>query len=470
MAPPRMGIIRPHAGKLEVLLRLVDCGLVAATLYVACWGAGVRELPQYHLLATTSLVFFLVFSEAGGLYRTGRGISLREELLKFGQIWTGVLITLVLASFVMKTTSSYSRGVIICWFLLVLAASSVLRFGLRLALREARRRGYNLRRATIVGCGEMGRRVGATISESPEMGLWLVGYFDDRDPQRLDLPPDGSIRVKGKLDDLVDMAQEGRIDIVYITWALKAETRIKELIHRLSATTVSVYIVPDFLVYDLLHARWSSLAGLPAVSVVETPFAGVDGLLKRVEDLVLGPLLLAIVLIPMAVVALLVKVIDGGPVLFKQRRYGLDGKEIEIWKFRTMIAPGDGTPFTQATRGDARITRLGTVLRRTSLDELPQFFNVVQGRLSIVGPRPHPVALNEQYRRLIYRYMIRHKVKPGITGLAQISGLRGETDTLQKMEQRVEHDLEYIRNWSLLLDLKIIAMTTVRGFTGTNAY
>jgi len=422
------------------------------------------------VLATLSLVLFLFFAEASGLYRLERGITLLEELVRFGEAWVGVLLVLVVMLFATGTSGSYSRQVILFWFLQVFAVAVVDRTGLRLALREARRRGYNLRKAAIVGYTEMGQRVGTTIAENPETGLYLLGIFDDRAPDRLNVTPDSAFPFKGRAADVVTLAQNGMIDVVYITLSLKAEDRIKELIHRLSDTTASVYLVPDFLVYDLLHAEWTSLEGLPAVSIVETPFSGVDGLLKRLEDVALGFILFALMLAPMALIALLIKFMDGGPVLFKQRRYGLDGKEIVVWKFRTMTVCEDGPSFTQACRNDPRATRLGAFLRHTSLDELPQFFNVVQGRLSIVGPRPHPVALNEQYRRLVHRYMLRHKVKPGITGLAQINGCRGETGTLESMERRVQYDLEYIRNWSLFLDLKIIAVTTIKGFGGANAY
>jgi putative colanic acid biosynthesis UDP-glucose lipid carrier transferase len=212
------------------------------------------------------------------------------------------------------------------------------------------------------------------------------------------------------------------------------------------------------------------MGGMPMISVFDTPFYGVDGWLKRTEDLVLGTLILLLICVPMLAIAIGVKISSPGPVLFKQRRYGLNGKIVEVWKFRSMTVCEDGDKVVQASKNDARVTRFGAFIRRTSLDELPQFINVLQGSMSIVGPRPHAVAHNEQYRRLIHGYMLRHKVKPGITGWAQISGWRGETDTLEKMQKRIEFDLEYVRNWSLWLDLKIIMLTVIRGFSGSNAY
>ena len=212
----------------------------------------------------------------------------------------------------------------------------------------------------------------------------------------------------------------------------------------------------------------SSLVSIPAPSLHETPFYGVDGWVKRLEDLLMASLIL--LLIPMLIIAAAVKLTSPGPVLFKQRRYGLNGSVVEVWKFRSMTVTEDGDRVIQAQKNDARITPLGAFLRRTSLDELPQFFNVLQGTMSVVGPRPHAVAHNEQYRGLIRGYMLRHKVKPGITGWAQISGWRGETETLDKMAMRVKHDLDYVKNWSLWLDLKIIFLTVFKGFVNKSAY
>jgi len=212
------------------------------------------------------------------------------------------------------------------------------------------------------------------------------------------------------------------------------------------------------------------VGNLHIVNVVTTPFLGVSGITKRLEDIVLSVAILAIIAIPMLVIALAIKLTSRGPVIFRQRRYGLNGKEFEIWKFRTMTVTEDGDAFVQATFGDSRITPLGHFLRATSLDELPQFINVLCGEMSIVGPRPHPVALDEQHRSLIPRYVLRHKIRPGITGLAQVNGFRGETDSLDKMQKRIESDIAYIDQWSLMLDLKIIFLTLLRGFTDKNAY
>jgi len=236
------------------------------------------------------------------------------------------------------------------------------------------------------------------------------------------------------------------------------------------ANTTAVCLVPDLARFDPLGVRWDTVGDIPNTSVFEHPCQGFNDTLKKAEDFILASLILLLIAVPMILIAFAIKFSSPGPVIFKQRRYGLDGKEIWIWKFRTMTVCEDGANFTPARKNDSRVTRFGAFLRRTSLDELPQFFNVLQGRMSIVGPRPHAIAMNEEYRYKIKGYMLRHKVKPGITGLAQINGWRGEIDTEEKMLRRVQYDLLYICNWSLWLDLKIIFLTTLRGFVHKNAY
>jgi putative colanic acid biosynthesis UDP-glucose lipid carrier transferase len=270
--------------------------------------------------------------------------------------------------------------------------------------------------------------------------------------------------------ELVEHARQRSVDMIYITFPMRAEERIRGILNRLGDTTASVYIVPDFFVFQMLHSRWSDIRGLPVVSVFENPLYGVDGLLKRCFDLLGGCLLLVLLAPLMLAVAAAIKFTSPGPVFFRQRRWGLDGREIRVWKFRTMRVCEDGPQAVQAQRDDPRVTPLGVFLRRTSLDELPQLFNVVGGGMSLVGPRPHPHALNEEFRRQIAGYMLRHKVKPGITGLAQVNGWRGETEVPEKMQKRIEFDHRYIREWSLWMDLKIMLKTVVVVLSGKNAY
>jgi putative colanic acid biosynthesis UDP-glucose lipid carrier transferase len=292
--------------------------------------------------------------------------------------------------------------------------------------------------------------------------------FDDRRPdRRIKI---GEVPVLGRLDQLADYVKSHHIDLIYITLPMASQPRILRLLNELRDTTASIYFVPDIFMFDLIQARVDSIGGLPVVAVCETPFFGVNGLLKIMSDYVLAALILLFISPLLLAICVGVKLSSPGPILFKQRRYGLDGRQIIVYKFRTMNVLEDGQEVKQATRDDGRITPFGRFLRRSSLDELPQFINVLQGRMSIVGPRPHAVAHNETYRKLINGYMVRHKVKPGVTGWAQVNGLRGETDTVDKMRQRIEYDLAYLRNWSLRLDLQIILKTALVVFWDRRAY
>ncbi|HAT1577285.1 TPA: undecaprenyl-phosphate glucose phosphotransferase [Raoultella ornithinolytica] len=295
-----------------------------------------------------------------------------------------------------------------------------------------------------------------------------ISYFEDRNIQR-----DSrfiNIEQKGNSRDLLALAKEDKVDEIYIALPMVAQQRIRQFLNEFSDTTVDVFLVPDLFSYSSHISQLRMFGNIQTISIFTSPFDGDGALLKRIEDIILGSFFTLLSLPVMFLIAIGIKLTSPGPVLFKQNRYGLNGKQIQVWKFRTMRVMENNAIVKQATRGDPRVTRFGAFLRRTSLDELPQFINVLQGRMSIVGPRPHAVAHNEEYRVLVDNYMIRHKVKPGITGLAQISGFRGETDTLDKMEKRIHYDLEYIQSWSLFLDLKIIFLTFFRGFVGKNAF
>src|SRR5437588_237211 len=276
--------------------------------------------------------------------------------------------------------------------------------------------------------------------------------------------------VLGRLEQLPQLVKGQRIDVVYLALPMVSTPRLRALLDALRDTTASVYFAPDPFVTDLIQGSVDSVSGMPVLGVCDSPFSGASGLLKRASDIVLSLLILVLIAPLFAAIALAVKLGSSGPVIFRQRRYGLDGEEIVVYKFRSMRVIEDGDAIRQCTRDDERVTWVGAFLRRTSLDELPQFINVLQGRMSIVGPRPHAVAHNELYRKLIKGYMQRHKVKPGITGWAQVNGLRGETTTLERMQARVEHDLDYLRNWSLGLDLYIMVKTVWVVLRGENAH
>ncbi|HHE6269788.1 TPA: undecaprenyl-phosphate glucose phosphotransferase, partial [Klebsiella pneumoniae] len=222
--------------------------------------------------------------------------------------------------------------------------------------------------------------------------------------------------------------------------------------------------------FNILQSRTEEINGVPVVPLFDTPLSGINMVFKRLEDIIVSSIILLFISPILVAISLAVKLSSPGPVIFRQIRYGMDGKPIKVWKFRSMTVMENDDRVIQATKNDTRVTKVGKFLRSTSLDELPQFFNVLFGQMSVVGPRPHAVSHNEQYRSLIHGYMLRHKVKPGITGLAQINGWRGETDTLEKMEKRIEYDLLYIRGWSIWLDLKIIFLTVFKGFINKSAY
>ncbi|MEI7443805.1 MAG: undecaprenyl-phosphate glucose phosphotransferase [Burkholderiales bacterium] len=324
--------------------------------------------------------------------------------------------------------------------------------------------------AVIVGANELGRTLARTLLESqPLQPVRVTAFFDDRAPTRLG--DDLELPLTGRIDSLADFVRANRVDQIYIALPMASQPRILKLLDELRDTTASIFFLPDIFLYDLIQARVDTVGGLPVVAVCETPFHGTTGVIKRLSDLLIATAAIVLTAPVMLATAVAVRATSAGPILFRQRRYGLDGQEIVVWKFRTMRVQEDGAVVRQATKDDDRITPLGRFLRRTSLDELPQFFNVLQGRMSVVGPRPHAVAHNEMYRKLIKGYMIRHKVKPGITGWAQVNGARGETDTIDKMRTRIEFDLEYLRNWSLRLDLLIVWRTFWQALRGDrNAY
>ena len=463
------GPLRRNENLVGAFQRVVDAGLIALAQFFAC--GLYREdwrLPMTGATLLGVLVFGFV-AEFGGLYRPWRTESLSREVGDVLVTWMAVPLALLLYGFVTKTSSEYSRVVSFVWFVLAPVFLCGLRVTARLTLRMARARGRNLRWVAIAGATPEAERMAQVLEQKPWLGMRLIGIFDDRGADRRHAIDRVDCQVLGGFDDLLRCAREGAIDILYVALPMRAETRYSLLFRALTDTTVTVYLIADFFAYAMLRARWGEVGGIPVVSIHDTPFQGVVGWLKRMEDLVLGLLILGVSALPMLLIALLVKLSSKGPVFFRQRRYGLNGKPIRVLKFRTMTVCEDGSYIKQVEKDDPRITSVGRLLRRWSLDELPQFLQVMTGELSIVGPRPHAVAHNEEYRGLIEGYMLRHKVKPGITGWAQVNGWRGDTLELAKMQERVQHDLAYIRDWNLLWDLKIILRTVFDAKSRRNA-
>jgi putative colanic acid biosynthesis UDP-glucose lipid carrier transferase len=461
--------VRPARSLLDAWWRLADAAAIAGGLAIALPFLPIDPL-RLVAAGTVAVLIFLVLAEVTGVYRDWRGSQLRSEMACVAVTWAVVVVVLLSLAFLTRFTDLAGRKGFCLWFLAAPAFMMTHRTLLRKVQFFLQAGGWKVKNYAIVGVNDLGIQLARNIEQSPGLGLRLVGYFDDRDEDRtVPLPDDVGERL-GTIGELVQKARRGEVDCIYVAFPLRAEERIRGVLKELGDTTASVYIVPDFFVFQLLHSRWTNIGGLPAVSVYETPFYGADGLLKRVFDFIAACILLVVLSIPLAIVAILIKRSSPGPVFFRQRRYGMDGREFRVWKFRTMTVCEDGPQVTQATQGDQRVTRIGAFLRRTSLDELPQLFNVIEGTMSLVGPRPHASAHNEQYRSLISGYMLRHKVKPGLTGLAQVRGWRGETDTLEKMQKRIECDHEYIRDWSLWLDAKILLATPWIVLRGKNAY
>jgi putative colanic acid biosysnthesis UDP-glucose lipid carrier transferase len=383
--------------------------------------------------------------------------------------WMVIIAILLGIGYVTKYSEDFSRRVVLTWVVLTPALLVVVTLYLHETMRRLLNDTKSTRRVAFVGCTEVSMMLADRITQnSRSLGMTVHGFFDDRGPDRLGHC--GSMRRLGAMSDIFNAVQQKQIDAIFIALPMRQVQRVMDLVQELRNTTASIYYLPDLCALDLIQARTGELLGMPVVSMCETPFYGYGGLVKRMTDVAFAVGILTIAAPLMVLIALAVKVTSRGPVFFKQRRYGLDGHEILIYKFRTMTVLEDGDRVHQATRTDSRVTRLGRFLRRYSLDELPQLFNVLQGTMSLVGPRPHAVAHNEEYAQLIKGYMVRHKAPPGITGLAQINGCRGETARVEDMQARVNYDLEYLRRWSPLLDLKILALTAVRVLRDEKAY
>jgi putative colanic acid biosynthesis UDP-glucose lipid carrier transferase len=464
------GTSRRGEAWVSLMQRLVDGAIIIlAQIFIHLV---YREAWQEQTM-TITVIGLLVFSfsaEANGLYRPWRMQNILRETRDTIIAWLPVPLALLGFWFFSKTSTHYSRVAAFGWFIFAPLLLCSMRVGVRIGLRILRAQGRNTRRVAILGCTADAERLAESFDNLPWLGLKLQGVYDDRSEERRYVAKHPRCKVIGNSQDLLRDCRQGVIDIVYGALPLRAELRTAGLLSALADTTAKVYLVADFLSYSLLTAQWSQVGNIPVVSVHDSPFEGVVGFVKRLEDLILGSAIVLLTAIPMLCIAVAVRVSSPGPILFRQWRYGLSGKRIRVLKFRTMKVCEDGPKIVQAYKNDPRVTRVGCFLRRTSLDEFPQFLQVLTGELSLVGPRPHAVAHNEQYRALIHGYMLRHMVKPGITGWAQVNGLRGETAELEQMKQRVQRDLEYIRNWNVFLDLKIIFLTIIGAVKGRNAY
>jgi putative colanic acid biosynthesis UDP-glucose lipid carrier transferase len=446
--------------------RVLDPLIIMGTLYLAAlW---FHEPFSGYLLVLMILAFFISSAvyEHIDPYRTWRG----------GRMWAyardtvfGWCVTIAVLLF-LGTSSGlkyyYDERVVLAWFVATPAILLVSHIAARMVHSPARSK--EVRSVVVVGANDVGLKFAGICERHPNLFMAVRGFFDDRTDERR--PPKLHHPMLGKTCDLVPYVREHGIKMIFISQPISAQPRIRKLIDELQDTTASVYFLPDVYIFDLMQARFDNVGGMPVIAIRESPFMGLNSFTKRASDIALAAFILLLLAPLMLAIAIAVRVSSPGPIIFRQRRYGLYGEEIIVYKFRSMVVMENGPAVVQASRHDGRLTRIGGFLRRTSLDELPQFVNVLQGRMSIVGPRPHAVAHNEQYRKLIKGYMLRHKVKPGITGWAQVNGLRGETATLDKMEARIQYDLDYLRNWSVWLDLWIILKTVKVVLTKENAF
>lgn len=455
----------------QLLIKFIDTIIIVSLMYLITY-AYKPEIwnDTYFLYAIIAALLYTFLSEITNSHLGQHSAALKSEFFITSLVWFFCVLLTVFFQFLAKD-HFISRIVLITWTLLAPVIIIGWRYLARRIVRAQLNQSKTRSLAVIAGAGMNVRPVRLALRQNPWQGYQYTGIYEDRiSESRHDKNKDLFDDLLGDFNQLIEDAKNKKFDAVFIVLPMEAQVRIMTIIDKLANTTVSAYIVPDSFLNDLIHSEWQTFAGMPVISIYDTPYWGFRSWVKKIEDMVLASIILLLISIPMLAVAILIKLTSRGPVLFKQRRYGIDGKEILVYKFRTMKVLDDGKLVVQAKKGDSRITTLGAKLRKTSIDELPQFFNVLQGTMSIVGPRPHAVAHNEEYRGDIRGYMLRHKIKPGITGWAQINGWRGETDSIYKMEKRVEYDLWYLNNASLWLDLKIIFISIFKGFGGKNAY
>jgi putative colanic acid biosynthesis UDP-glucose lipid carrier transferase len=453
---------------IRVLQAIMPAAVAAFALLSLPHAYGVSVDEFYVGLAGVAAMLSAVFLRPARLSSFGLQMSRTSLGIEILLGWSLIASLLLVLGFAVSVSEYFSRRVLLTWGIvtptLVLLFSILLQGLMRRVVLSQR----NQRSAVIAGINPPGLQLARNLREHPELCMRLVGFFDDRSDERVG--DRGDHALLGKLTELSDYVKANGIDIIFIALPIRHVTRVMALLDELRDTTASLYFVPDIFMYDLIQARTGDIWGVPVVAMCETPFYGYRGVVKRITDLSLTLLALVPALPIMTVLALLIKVSSRGPAIFRQTRYGLDGREIVVFKFRSMYVTENGLQIPQATRDDPRITPIGRFMRKRSLDELPQLFNVLQGRMSLVGPRPHAVAHNELYRGLIKGYMIRHKVLPGLTGLAQVNGCRGETSDVEQMKARVDYDLEYLRKWTPVLDIKILFKTFALVLRDPKAY
>lgn len=461
--------IKPDISAFVWLHKILDVSLPFLTLVTITYLLDIQWHDRYLMMGIIGSFLLLFFANLFGIYTSWRGRPLFSSVKLILSSWFITWAMLIIVAFLYKDSENFSRLTVSLWAISVPIILILYRLAIRTLLGKYRSQGNNIKQIAIIGAGKVGQDLSQTINDNKWLGFEITAYIDD--DLNLKNTKINNIPIIGTTDEVEKLINKHKFDEVYICLPMSAEHKIKDILNRLTDTTAIIKFVPDLFTFDLMHTEWTDLKGIPVVSVFDTPLNTTYARsIKRTIDVALSCTILTLIIPLLIIIPIIIKSTSKGPVIFKQKRYGLNGKKIKVYKFRTMTTLDNGKTIEQATKDDSRITPVGRFLRRTSLDELPQFINVLQGKMSIVGPRPHACAHNEKYRKLVPKYMQRHLVKPGITGWAQVNGWRGETDTLKKMEKRVEYDLHYIKNWSVWMDIKIIMLTILKGFFNKNAY
>lgn len=466
--------LKEHSTSLSIILRIIDCaGLLLAGLLSYWLRFSNLDLSITYknvlllgvLIGAASLSFF-------GAYRAWRGATFTSEVQCVVSATLTTFLLLIISGFVTQSSELFSRIWVVSWLLTSTTTILVYRLILRRTLGALRAKGFNIRAVIIIGDGALAQQVADRLEQHPEMGLIVQGIIGTHEQVNGLTTHKGTVvPCLGNLNDLESVAKKNKTDQVWIALPMSEVEKMEQVQSTLSNSSIAIRMVPDIFGFRLLNQSMTEVAGLPVINISTSHMLeGKNRFLKSLEDKILASIILLLISPILIGLAITIKLTSKGPILFKQYRTGANGQDFKVYKFRSMVVHNEeGGKVTQATKGDSRITPIGAFMRRTSLDELPQFINVLQGRMSIVGPRPHALAHNEHYKTLVESYMRRHMVKPGITGWAQVNGFRGETDTIDKMESRVEYDLYYIENWSVWFDLRIIFLTIFKGFIHKNA-
>ncbi|NLP60415.1 undecaprenyl-phosphate glucose phosphotransferase [Paraburkholderia sacchari] len=458
---------------LSVLARIIDVAAIAAGALVAA----ALHHGQFSALSdmeSVALAFNCVLAiwmfPAFGIYQSWRGKSLYVLAARVCAAWIAVECTGILLSFSVHRADSLSRIWLAYWVVASVAFLIVSKTMVHMVLRGLRREGYNQKAVAVVGDHRCSRFLIEQMKNHPEAGFHPALVFDEDSDADGDAQLDG-VKVERDLQATLEYVREHGVRELWLALPITKERTIHRIVMALRNDFVNIRFIPDVRSLSFFSQPVVDLLGVPAINLAASPVTDLRVLPKRVFDIAFAGAVLVALAPLLAAISIAVKLTSPGPVFFKQRRKGLDGNEFEIYKFRSMKVHAEvAGQVTQARRNDPRVTRVGAFLRRTSLDELPQFINVLKGEMSVVGPRPHALAHDDIYKDLVRGYMARYRIKPGITGWAQVNGYRGETDRVEKMRDRVRFDLHYMQHWSFGLDLRIVAMTMWKGFAGQNAY